>query len=188
MKFFYKFQGKPNLLGSAFNVIACAFALLLVQAHSLKAETLPADSIKELRFSDILRTPIGSRGIELSDSLVKEHGKTVRIIGYMVQQEVVTPGQFLLSPQPVQMSQHADGEADDLPATTVLVGLDENHKTWSVAHVCGLVAVQGILKVGRQEASDGRVSWLRLQLEPEAVRSMNSLELAGYLHNQHFHR
>jgi hypothetical protein len=141
-------------------------------------------SVKELRFRDFLRMPIGSKGIELSDALLQANGQTVRIVGYMVQQEAALPGRFLLIPQPVQMSQHADGEADDLPATSVLVVLDTSQQEWSVVHARGLIAVEGVLRVGREEASDGRVSWVRLQLPPEALRAMNSFELAGYLHSQ----
>jgi hypothetical protein len=42
--------------------------------------------------------------------------------------------------------------------------------------------------VGRFEETDGRVSWVRLQLAPEATRGMNSFELTGYMHSlQHKH-
>jgi hypothetical protein len=57
-----------------------------------------------------------------------------------------------------------------------------------VAHARGLVEVTGTLEVGRKEERDGRVSWFRLQLEPEAVRPMSRFEVANYLHGlQHKH-
>ena len=64
----------------------------------------------------------------------------------------------------------------------MLVLLDPAQNQMSVPHVPGLVRVSGVLGVGRHEAADGRVSWVRLQLSPEATRSMNAAELAGYLH------
>jgi hypothetical protein len=86
------------------------------------------------------------------------------------------------------MNQHADGEADDLPPATVFVRLSEDQKDWAVAHTRGLVEVTGTLEVGRQEEHDGRVSWFRLQLAPEAIRGMTRAELTQYLHNlQHAH-
>jgi hypothetical protein len=50
--------------------------------------------------------------------------------------------------------------------------------------VRGLVAVSGTLGVARHEAPDGRVSWVRLQLGPDAARSMSAAEMAGYLHQR----
>jgi hypothetical protein len=48
--------------------------------------------------------------------------------------------------------------------------------------------LNGVLSVGRLEEQDGRVSWVRLQLQPEATRGMNSFEVANYLHSlQHVH-
>ncbi len=41
------------------------------------------------------------------------------------------------APRPVQMSEHADGEADDLPASAVVVYLDPRQKDRAVPHVRG---------------------------------------------------
>jgi hypothetical protein len=92
----------------------------------------------------------------------------------MVQQEEAAPGRFMLTPRPVQMSEHADGAADDLPPATVMVYLDPSQQDWVVPHVHGLISVSGVLKVGRHEETDGRVSWVRLQLEPQAVQSVTA--------------
>jgi hypothetical protein len=123
-----------------------------------------------LSFKDFYRTPIGPRGLEMTDTLRQAHGQPVRLVGYMVQQEAPTPGQFLLTPRPVQMSEHADGEADDLPPATVLVYLPDGGQTWAIPHAQGLVEVSGELQVGRHEAADGRIHWVRLRLaSPERV-------------------
>lgn len=107
----------------------------------------------------------------------------------MVQQENGSkPGQFFFTPRPVQMSEHADGDADDLPPATVLVTLAPEQAAWVVPHTRGLIQLQGVLSVGRQESSEGRVTWVQLQLNPEATRGMNAFEFAGYLHSlQHRH-
>ena len=106
----------------------------------------------------------------------------------MVQQEKPPQGHFMLTPRPVQMSEHADGDADDLPPATVFVRLDASQQDWAVAHARGLVEVTGILDVGRREETDGRVSWFRLQLDSQAVRPMSRFEVTNYLHSlQHGH-
>ena len=147
-----------------------------------------ARPLTELRFRDFFASPVGPTGLAISDTLQQVDGQAVRLVGYMVQQDKAAPGRFMLAPRPVQMSEHADGEADDLPATTVLVYLDPSQQDWVVPHVRGLVAVSGTLRVSRQEEADGRVSWVRLQLDPQATRGMNPDEVAGYLHQrQHKH-
>lgn len=117
-----------------------------------------------LSFQDFFRTPIGPHGLEMTEKLRQTNGQAVRLVGYMVQQEEATPGQFLLTPRPVQMSEHADGEADDLPAATVLVYMPKGDQDWTIPHARGLVEVNGVLQVGRYEAVDGRIYWIRLRL------------------------
>ncbi len=133
------------------------------------APSLPAVA---LRFDDFFVTPIGPRGVLATDTLRRANGQTVTLVGYMVQQERPAAGRFMLAPRPVQMSEHADGDADDLPPATVLVYLDSSQQDWTLPHVRGLISLTGVLSVGRHEASDGRVSWLRLQLAPGAVRGV----------------
>jgi len=127
-----------------------------------------------LRWTELFRQPIGPKGLEWTPALRAAHGHTVRLVGYMVQQDVPTPGLFLLTPRPVQMSEEADGQADDLPAATVAVRLHESQQGWRVPHVAGLVALQGVLTLERQELADGaaagRVFWLHLQLPADALR------------------
>lgn len=158
-------------------------ALLLGGLHSTHAQ----DAVK-LHFKDFYRVPSGPKGLEMSAKLVQASGQVARLTGYMVHQEKPTPGRFMLTPCPVQMSEHADGEADDLPASWVMVYLDPSQKDFAVPYTSGLLEITGVLRVGRQEESDSRVSWIRLQLAPEATRGMSAFELAGYFHSlQHNH-
>jgi hypothetical protein len=126
-------------------------------------------SVSELPFSSFFRRPIGPRGLELSDALLQADGRQVRLVGYMVSQETPQAGRFLLAPQPVRLSEDADGAADDLPPGTVTVLLDAAQRERIVAHQSGLLALSGRLAVGRAEEADGRVSWVRLQLAPQAL-------------------
>jgi hypothetical protein len=145
--------------------------------------------VTALTFQQFFMFPVGDHGLEIAPALLQAQGKKVRLTGYMVQQEKGSlPGQFFLTPRPVQMSEHADGDADDLPPATVLVRLAPEQATWSVPHTRGLIQLEGLLSVGRQEAGNGRVSWVQLQLGPQATRSMNAFEFASYLHTlQHRH-
>ncbi len=127
--------------------------------------------MSELRFSQFFKSPIGPAGLELSDALLAADGRPVRLVGYMVAQEQARPGRFWLTPRPVRMSEHADGEADDLPAATVTVLLDPTQRERLVAHRDGLVLLTGTLSVGRVEDETGRVSWIRLRLPPGALET-----------------
>jgi len=158
-----------------------------VMAQSAVQQGAQADSLR-LRMTEFFQSPVGPKGLQISPSLRDAQGKKISIQGYVVQQEVAASGQFLLTPRPIQMSQHADGEADDLPPSTVLVVLPAEQRDWMVAYTRGLVEVVGVLDVGRQEGPDGRVTWVRLQLDSEATRRMNAVELLTYRHAmQHKH-
>ena len=124
----------------------------------------------------------------MTGKLHQANGHVVRIIGYMVKQEVPTLGRFMFAARPVSMSEHADGDADDLPAALVTVYLNPEQKDWIATHTPGRIALTGLLNVGRLEEGDGRVSWVRLHLAPEATRGMNAFERTNYFHaQQHSH-
>ncbi|OWQ86848.1 hypothetical protein CDN99_19235 [Roseateles aquatilis] len=143
--------------------VVCAIAA----GPAVSAEPAPMD----LKFSQFFKTPIGPAGLELSEALRGADGREVRLVGYMVAQEDAKPGRFWLTPRPVRMSEHADGEADDLPAATVTVLLDPAQRDRLIAHREGLVVLTGQLSVGRFEDEAGRVSWVRLQLPAGALEA-----------------
>jgi hypothetical protein len=153
-------------------------------------ESAPAalPSAPLLRFADFFKLPMGSKGAEITPTLLQANGQHVRLTGYMVQQERPVLGHFMLTPRPVRMSEHSDGDADDLPAAWAMVYLDPEQSDFAVPYQRGLLELSGVLSVGRVEEKDGRVSWVRLQLQPEATRGMNAFEVANYLHSlQHVH-
>lgn len=131
----------------------------------------PASAVPpiELAFSDFFAQPIGPRGLQPTPRLLAAQGREVRLVGFMVQREQPQAGRFLLTPRPVTMAEHADGEADDLPAATVTVLLPEPQRNRLVAHRPGPIALTGRLDYGPAEDETGRVSWLRLQLAPDAL-------------------
>ena len=159
-------------------------AVLWLPGNSLAQALTATEATIELPFRDFFRLPVGPLGVQISERLNLADGRRVRLVGYMVQRETATSGQFLLTPRPVQMSEHADGDANDLPPATVLVRLDPAQADWVVPHVRGLVSVTGVLQVGRSEQPDGQVFWVGLQLGAEATRSMSLVDLASYLHQQ----
>ena len=141
----------------------------------------------ELKFSSFFSQPVGPLGLQIAGALRAADGQRVRLVGYMVAQEEPVAGRFMLTPRPVRMSEHADGEADDLPPTTVTVLLDERQRDRVVPHQPGLIALTGRLQVGREEDASGRVSWVRLHLEPNAVAEGRPGESSLTNTRQHAH-
>jgi hypothetical protein len=133
------------------------------------AQTAATDEPLVLRFRDFYQSPIGPAGLQMSATLRAAHAQRVRLTGFMVAQEVAMAGYFFLTPLPVTMSAHADGESDDLPPSTVLVQMPKPESALPVFATPGLLQLTGRLQVGRFEMPDGRVVWLRLLLEPRAA-------------------
>jgi len=145
--------------------LACSLAHAQV-VPALQASNAATPSPELLSFKEFFQFPVGPRGLDIHPRLQQANGQAVRLRGYMVQQDHGSQrGQFFFTPRPVQMSEHADGDADDLPPATVLVKLAPAQSTWVVPHTAGLIELAGTLSVGRQEADDGRVTWVQLQLQ-----------------------
>lgn len=145
---------------------ALAISCCLAAATAMAGANEPPQPL-ELKFRDFFASPIGPRGLEISPALKAAHGKRVRLVGYMVAQEDAPAGHFLLTPLPVRMSEHADGDADDLPPATVVVEMPASDSARVLPHTPGLLQLTGVLQVSRHELADGRVAWVRLQLDPK---------------------
>lgn len=155
--------------------------LLLASALSLASLAAAAAPVG-LSFSDFFAQPIGPRGLEPTAKLKAAAGHEVRLVGFMVLREQPQAGRFLLTPRPVTMAEHADGEADDLPPSTVTVLLPEPQRTRFVAHQPGPIALTGRLEYGPAEDATGRVSWIRLHLAPDALAAQASAAAAPHSH------
>ena len=142
----------------------CAAAML-----PAAADPAAGDAPLPLDFHRVFRMPVGPHGLEFSEALQAADGRQVRLVGFMVNREQPVPGRFQLASRPVRLSEQADGEADDLPPQTVTVLLDAAQRDRVVAFRPGPLALTGRLSVGRAEEAAGRVSWLRLQLAPDAL-------------------
>lgn len=147
---------------------------LLALAGLIGAAPARADAPLELGFADFFAQPIGPRGLEPTARLKAANGHEVRLVGFMVQREQPRAGQFLLTPRPVSMAEDADGEADDLPASTVTVLLPDAQRERLVAHQPGPLALTGRLEYGPAEDASGRISWVRLHLAPDALAAQAS--------------
>jgi hypothetical protein len=169
-------------------LLATTAALWLGTTQPQVATSVTSRQLTELRFRDFFRTPLEPTGLDISDALRQSDGQSdgqsVRLIGYMVQQESATPGRFLLTPRPLQINANAPQVAALLPPATVLVYLDPAQQDWAIPHVNGLVTVNGKLSVSTDELDTDPASWVRLQLDTEAAHSMSAFELTGYLHGR----
>ena len=58
---------------------------------------LPQGQPVVLRLQDFFQMPVGAQGLVISERLRRAQGMVVRLTGYVVQQEVATLGQFLLT-------------------------------------------------------------------------------------------
>ena len=145
---------------------------MLFAAFCLTVSTATAQRSATLEFSDFFVHPIGPRGLQPTAQLRAAAGHDVTLVGFMVQREQAQPGRFQLAPRPVAMAEEADGDADDLPATTVTVLLPEGQSDRIVSHRVGPVRLTGRLEYGPAEDATGRVTWLRLHLPPQALALM----------------
>lgn len=139
--------------------ILCAATGVLLALHHAHAVESPI-----LHFGDLLQHPIGPHGLEITQKAKSIHGQNVRLRGYMVKSEEDSIGQFYFAPLPIQLSEHADGPANDLTASAVLVKLDPSQANWAISHKAGALVLEGILRIERHEDAQGTVSWFQLQL------------------------
>lgn len=144
---------------------------------------LPA-GVTELNFSSFFKTPVGPRGLEIADELAALNGKRVRILGYMVKEQAAdhdepptsedasapsiqdrVPDRFLLTALPQATNFSHYGLCEDLPPQTVYVTLTKTTGA-PVVHTARPLLLIGLLTVGPQTEPDGRVSIVRLKLDP----------------------
>jgi hypothetical protein len=144
-------------------LISTLFSTTIIGAAAEQLPPLPK-GVTELKFSEFFVSPIGPRGLELTEKLKTLDGKRVRILGYMVAQDDAAPGSFLLTPVPVHLHDHDSALADDLPATTVRVSVPGAP---AIGHTRQLLLLTGTLSVGNRPEPDGRVSVVRLTLDPK---------------------
>lgn len=131
--------------------------------------TPQAPKATPVAFGDFFQMPFGPKGLSFTSKALALNGQWVSMVGYMVKSESPQSGSFILSPRPVEINDHADGDANDLPANAVLVKLDPQQAQSWIPYRPGLLQIQGRLELGRQESPQTQVSWIRVQLDQHAV-------------------
>jgi hypothetical protein len=161
--------------------------LLLLPTWLAFADAPPQASAEDLLFRDLFAMPVGPRGLQPSAELLQLNGKVARMRGYIAHQESPIAGVFILSPLPVELGDADEGLADDLPPAIVFVHASDR----AAPYPAGVVQVTGTLEVGPQNEADGRVSQVRLVLDPDRPDALvgltpptaaNATAPAGHLH------
>ena len=140
--------------------------------EAVKLPPLP-EGVTELRFDEFYKMPVGPRGLEPTEKLRSLHGKRVRILGYMANMQLRGNRQMLLAPVPLKAQPLEYGQADDIPATHVLVRVPGNAAV-PVPYTPGLLLFTGRLTVGGRSL-DGENAFVRLLLDaPEIAPSTST--------------
>ena len=154
------------------------------------AAPLPAlpplpEGVAELRFEDFFQTPVGPRGLEITDKLRALDGKRVRLVGHMVAEQVsddegnisgvpgddvrngitTVAGRFLLAATPQTTNYAHYGLSEDLPPQLVYVSVPGREDA-PVSFKAGPLLLTGVLSVGPKTERDDRISVVRLRLDP----------------------
>jgi|GEM_PF-1800069 len=137
----------------------------------------PPPGVTDLKFNDFFRRPIGPRGLEYSDELRSLEGRRIRILGYMVRQDLSVDHCFLLSPVPQTLHEDEYGLADDLPAAALHV-FTTSEAPAHTPFTPGLLLLTGKLSLGNRLEADGRTSTVRLYLDPPTPDQQQAAELA----------
>ncbi len=124
--------------------------------------------VTELKFNEFFRQPIGPRGLEYTEKLRNLEGGRIRILGYMARQARPADHCFLLAPLPLTLDEIEYGHADDLPATTLHI-ITTKDAPAIAPYTPGPLLLTGTLRLGNRLEADGRMSAIRLELDPPTV-------------------
>ena len=150
----------------------------LSRASSTNALPPLPPGVTELKFNDFFRQPIGPRGLEYTDKLRSLEGRRIRILGYMARQTKPVDHCFLLAPVPLTLNEIEYGHADDLPATTLHVFTTKEAPP-RAPHTPGPLLLTGTLSLGNRAEADGRISTVRLQLDPPTAEQQAAAHAAA---------
>lgn len=166
---------RNTVLGLSLIALACTHASadgrpagLAPPALQGRAESPALASVTDLKFRDFFALPIGPRGLAPSARLLGLVGQRVRVLGYMARQSEATTGIVIVAPLPVVLGDEDESFSDDLPASTLYVHLADTDHDFAVPWRPGLLGVAGVLQLGAMSEADGRMSFVRLQLDPES--------------------
>lgn len=141
-------------------------------ALQVRAELPPLAGTTDLKFRDFFALPVGPKGLAPSARLLALAGQRVRIVGYMARQEQPSAGIVIVAPLPVVLGDEDESFSDDLPATALYVHLADAERERGVPWMPGLLSFTGVLQLGAAREADGRMSFVRLLLDPELSRAV----------------
>ena len=146
--------------------LAAAGLLLMACAHSPPLSPEPAGERPiELGFNELYKMPVGPYGLEPSEKLLGLNGRRVHMRGYVVESEDRIAGLFMMAPLPVMLAEKDDGQADDLPGSTVFVHLPPELAQETILYRPEPVEVIGVLELGAKQEAIDRISYIRLLAE-----------------------
>lgn len=180
-------QSMNSFLQTALLAISASFFGLTFSTQVRSQVRTDYQEPTAIEFQSFFKMPMGPKGLEVTDKVSQSSGKLVRLKGFMVNSELPTRGSFILAPRPIQLSEHADGDANDLPASVCWIYLDHSQKNWVVPHIPGPITVEGIFTFKRMEAPDGSIAWFHLQLAPNAVSEVHPEHRAHHAGQSHSH-
>ena len=145
------------------------------------------EGVTDLSFEDFYQMPIGPRGMEFTDQIKALDGKRVRLAGFQVTEmvgvcnsepdansparkaramfEASVPGRLMIAPMPDSVNFGHYGLCEDLPPQVAFVTVPELYGQAVPQHF-GPLLVTGILDLGNKPEPDGRVSAVRITLDP----------------------
>ncbi|MFT3868672.1 MAG: hypothetical protein QM715_09245 [Nibricoccus sp.] len=135
---------------------------------AIKNLPAPPDDVTHLRFSDFFISPSGPRGLEYTAAIKRLDGQRVRILGFMVRQTRPAPGTVLLASYASFTHEGEYGLCDDLPPATLFVRVPK-YADLAVPFTPGPLLLTGKLELGPRQETDGRISHVRLVLDPENI-------------------
>jgi hypothetical protein len=179
----------PTFLNSPRRKVSTAALQTPALHSSKKVPSLPPlpEGVEELKFADFFKVPVGPMGLELTERLKSLHGKKVRVLGFQVIESVTVcnsdpaaqnpvrkfasrfeagvPGRLLLCATPQVVDFNHYGHAEDLPPQVLYVTVPEYYGQ-PTPHTPGMLLLTGTLDVGNKTEPDGRISVVRLILDP----------------------
>ncbi|MBK9991918.1 MAG: hypothetical protein IPP19_14640 [Verrucomicrobia bacterium] len=126
------------------------------------------NDIAELKFSDFFVSPVGPRGLTYTDTIKRLDGQRVRILGFMVRQTRPSPGVAMVAAYSFATHEGEYGLCDDLPPATLFIQVPK-YSDLAVPFTPGPLLLTGRLEIGPRQETDGRISHVRLLLDPEIV-------------------
>lgn len=136
------------------------------QHGAVLADAAEAEVVN-LKFGEMFRWPVGPRGLEPSEKLLRLNGRRVHMVGYMVEQEAMRS--VILSPLPLKLGDEDESLADDVPPGVVFVRFALPDQI-DLRYRPGLLQATGTLSVGSFVEADGRTSSVRLTLDSSRSR------------------